>query len=425
MNENLKWFTDAKYGLFVHWGLYSMLGGVWKGERAPHTSEWIMKNMKIPLSEYRPLMKDFCPTAFDARAYVKKAKEWGMRYVTVTAKHHDGFALYDSKVSDYTVMHTPYGKDIIRQFADACAEEGMTFCVYYSQMQDWEHPHGNGNTWDFDPKEQCFETYFYEKCVPQVKELLTEYGKIGMIWFDTPYDMPIELCRELAEVVKACHPDCLINGRIGYGLGDYRQMADNSIPNHAYFGAWEVPMTLNGSWGYSHFDTHWAEPAEVIARLSAVAGKGGNLLLNVGPDRNGVIPERSVEILDEVGEWLRRNGESVYGTSALPDFPYEIKWGNLTYRADGRRLYLHVKKYPRLTPRVSILGLRTRVKSARLLTTGEELRFTQTYEQARDEERFAVWIPAECPDPVDTVVVLELVGEPEAQRLDDGFYARP
>jgi len=424
MNENLKWFTDAKYGLFVHWGLYSLLGGVWNGQRAPHTSEWIMKNLRVPLAEYRKLKDEFCPTEFDACDYVKKAKKWGMRYVTVTAKHHDGFAMYDSKVSDYTVTHTPYGKDIIRQFADACAEEGMTFCVYYSQMQDWEDPNGNGNTWDFDPKDQNFETYFYGKCIPQVKELLTEYGKIGMIWFDTPYDMPVELCRELAAVVKSCQPDCLINGRIGYGLGDYRQMADNSIPAHAYYGAWEVPMTLNGSWGYSSFDAHWAEPEEVIARLSAVAGKGGNLLLNVGPDREGRIPERSVEILDRVGEWLARNGESIYGTSVLPDFPYEIKWGNMTYRKEGRTLYLHIKKYPKLTPRVSILGLKTRVRSARLLETGEALRFTQTYEYARDEERFAVWIPEICPDPVDTVVALELEDEPEAQRLEESFGGR-
>ena len=417
MNQKLKWFTDAKYGLFVHWGLYSILGGLWQGKRAPHTAEWAMKNLQIPLADYRRLADEFCPTEFDARAYVKKAKEWGMRYVTVTAKHHDGFALFDSAVSEYTVMQTPYGKDIIRQFADACAEEEMTFCVYYSQMQDWEHPHGNGNTWDFDPATQNFETYFYEKCVPQVKELLTNYGKIGMIWFDTPYDMPIALCRELAEVVRTCQPDCLINGRIGYGLGDYRQMADNSIPAHAYAGAWEVPMTLNGTWGYSSFDTHWAEPSEVIARLSAVAGKGGNLLLNVGPDRDGVIPQRSVEILDAVGAWLACNGESIYGTSVLPDFPYEIKWGNLTYRKEEQVLYLHIKKYPRLTPRVSLLGLKTRVAWARLLTTGEELKFTQTYEVARDEERFAVWIPEVCPDAVDTVVAVQLTGEIEAQRL--------
>ena len=176
-------------------------------------------------------------------------------------------------------------------------------------------------------------------------------------------------------------------------------------------------MTLNGTWGYSSFDTHWAEPSEVIARLSAVAGKGGNLLLNVGPDRDGVIPQRSVEILDAVGAWLACNGESIYGTSVLPDFPYEIKWGNLTYRKEEQVLYLHIKKYPRLTPRVSLLGLKTRVAWARLLTTGEELKFTQTYEVARDEERFAVWIPEVCPDAVDTVVAVQLTGEIEAQRL--------
>ena len=417
MEQSIQKFKDAKYGLFVHWGLYSALGGVWKGERAYHTSEWIMRNMKIPVAEYRELAKSFNPTSFDAREYVRLAKSWGMKYVVVTAKHHDGFAMYDSRVSDYNVMNTPYGRDIIREFADACKEEEMTFCVYYSQMQDWDDPDGDGNDWDYDPKAKNFERYFYGKAIPQVKELLENYGKIGLIWFDTPYDMPKHLCEELRRVVKECQSDCLINGRIGYELGDYRQMADNSIPHLAYHGAWEVPMTLNGTWGYSFFDSEWANENEVISRLSLVAGKGGNLLLNIGPDSDGRIPEESVRILSRVGEWLQENGESIYKTSVLPDFPYEIKWGNLTYRKEEKKLYLHIKKYPKLTPRVSILGLKTRVKAAHLLKTGEELTFTQTYEQARDEERFAVWIPEICPDPTDTVVVLTLDGDVDVQIL--------
>lgn len=417
MASNIKWFTDAKYGLFVHWGLYSMLGGMWKGERAPHTAEWIMKNMQIPLKDYKILAKEFNPQSFDAREYVRLAKKWGMKYIVVTAKHHDGFALYDSAFSDYTVMNTPYGKDIIRQFADACAEEDMIFCVYYSQMQDWEHPDGNGNFWDFDPDKKDFKRYFYEKCVPQVKELLTNYGKIGLIWFDTPYDMPIELCGELREVVKGCQPDCLINGRIGYGLGDYRQMADNSIPHCIYHGAWEVPMTLNSTWGYSKFDVDWADEARVIERLSLVASKGGNLLLNIGPDADGVIPEDSVRILDGVGKWLSVNGESIFNTDVLPDFPYDIPWGNITYSSRTGKMYFHIKKYPTLTPKVSVIGIKNKVRSATLLKTGESLRTTQSYEQARDENRFGIYLPEECPDSVDTVAVVDIEGEPDIQIL--------
>lgn len=417
MNSNTKWFTDAKYGLFVHWGLYSILGGVWDGKHAPNTAEWIMRNMQIPLKDYRPLAKQFNPTKFNAKEYVKLAKKWGMKYIVVTAKHHDGFALYDSKVSDYTVMNSPYGKDIIREFADACAEEDMIFCVYYSQMQDWEHSDGNGNTWDFDPKKQNFENYFYNKAVPQVKELLTNYGKIGLIWFDTPYDMPKPLCEELREVVKSCQPDCLINGRIGYGLGDYRQMADNSIPHSMYDGAWEVPMTLNETWGYSKFDFHWANEAKVIERLSLVASKGGNLLLNIGPDEDGVIPEASVKILDKVGEWLETNGESIFDTSVLPDFPYVIPWGNITYNAKLNKLYFHVKVYPTLTPKISLIDLKNKVTNVNLLKTGEPLQFARSYEQARDEARFRIMLPRECPDPIDTVAIVEIEGTPDIQKL--------
>lgn len=411
------WFIKAKYGLFVHFGLYSLLGGLWKGERAPHTAEWIMRNMQIPLAEYRPLAEKFNPVQLNPREIVRRAKAWGMRYVTVTAKHHDGFALYDSQVSSYTVMHTPYGKDIVREFAEACQAEGVIFCVYYSQMQDWEHPHGNGNTWDFQPEKQDFRKYFYEKCIPQVQELLSNYGPIGMIWFDTPYDMPQPLCQELREAVLACQPNCLINGRIGYGLGDYRQMADNAIPHNAYFQPWEVPMTLNGTWGYSSVDHRWETAAGVIERLSRIASKGGNLLLNIGPDGEGRIPPLSLEILDEVGEWLAKNEESIRGTQAIADFPYDIRWGCITYSAEKNRLYFHVKSYPAPNPRLFLIGLESKVSKVYLLADGKELAFSQTYEQARDERRLYIHVPPECPDARDTVVVLELAEPLRIQTL--------
>ncbi len=416
-SDKLTWFRNAKYGLFIHWGLYAIPGGEWNGQIAPHGTEWIMKNLRIPLRDYRKLASQFNPTAFDPFYYVRRAKEWGMKYLVLTAKHHDGFALFDTRVSDYSVMHTPYGRDIVRQFADACAAEGLTFCVYYSQMQDWEDPDGNGNTWDFDPAKQDFSRYFYGKVLPQVRELLTNYGKIGMIWFDTPYDMPVPLCRELAETVHACQPDCLINGRIGYGLGDFREAADNAMPLLSRSEPWESPMTLNHTWGYSRLDNDFKSPALVLENLTRIVGKGGNLVLNVGPDEKGLIPARSAEILSAVGQWLRTYGESIYGTSNVPDFPYLIPWGELTYNAETYTLYFHVKKYPAFPYRILLTGLETPVSDIRLLSDGTSLRFTQSYEPARDEHRLYVFLPEVCPDPDDTVLAVSLTGPISAQKI--------
>ena len=417
MSDKLSWFREAKYGLFIHWGVYAIPGGEWKGEPSPHGTEWIMKNMRIPVAEYKELAKQFNPVDFDPYFYVRRAKQWGMKYIVFTAKHHDGFAMYDTKVSDFSIMNTPYGKDIVKQLADACAEEGMTFCLYYSQMQDWEHPDGNGNTWDFNKDEQDFKRYFYEKALPQVKELLTNYGRIGMMWFDTPYDMPIELCRELADTVRECQPDCLINGRIGYGLGDFREAADNAIPLLSMDKCWESPMTLNDTWGYSHTDNNFKDVRAVIRNLVRIVGKGGNLVLNVGPDEFGGIPERSDEILCEVGKWLEKNGESIYGTSNIPNFPYMISWGDMTYDEKLEVLYLHVQNYPHFPYRILLTGLKTKAESVTLLGDGTPLKISQSYEIARDEHRLYIFLPEICPDADDTVVAVKLEGKAEVQVI--------
>ena len=419
MTDKLQWFTDAKYGLFIHWGLYAIPGGIWKDARFPRGTEWIMRRARIPLAEYKKLAEVFNPTCFDADAWVQKAVDFGCRYLCITAKHHDGFALFDSAVSDFTVMHTPFGRDIVRELSEACRRHGIVFCVYYSQMQDWADPNGDGNDWDFDPAQKDFSKYFNEKVKPQVRELLTNYGKIGMIWFDTPYDMPIELCRELKEFVHSLQPDCLINGRIGYGLGDYRQMGDNEIPSVAYRGVWETPMTLNNTWGYSKTDEQWKSPKTVLKKLIDVVSKGGNLLINIGPDELGRIPQGSVNVLDSVGRWLQKNGESIYGTSPCADSPYQLYWGGLTGR--GSRVYLHLLDVTETPERIKICNIETKLKRAALLATGEELPFSQAYELARDEHRLLIPYPPEKLDPLDTVIAADFEEPPVFHALYPNF----
>lgn len=410
------WFKEAKYGLFIHWGLYSMLEGVYQGKEIPYGAEWIMKNAGIPLKEYRRLRDDFYPEAFDAGKIVKKAKEWGMKYLVFTAKHHDGFSMYDSKISSYNSRESSCGRDFVRELSEACEKENMIFCAYYSQMQDWAEENGWGNTWDFKAdQEKDFKQYFEEKVKPQVKELLTEYKNVRMLWFDTPYTMPKELCEELRCWVKKWKPDCLINGRIGYNLGDFKEIPDNEIPILSYPKPWETPVTLNNTWGYSRADHEWKTPETVIRKLVRIVGKGGNLLLNIGPDGKGRVPEESEKILEKAGCWLQVNGDSIYGTEAVPDFSYEIRFGGLTKK--GRKLFLHVWEYPRFPYEVLLVGLKTKVKEVTLLKTGEKLTFYQSYEIARDEYRFRVILPEKPADPIDTVVCAELEADMEVQKI--------
>ncbi|MCI8854372.1 MAG: alpha-L-fucosidase [Lachnospiraceae bacterium] len=407
-DKRMAWFREARYGIFIHWGLYAQLGGYWNGEKvtAFDGAEWIMRDGKIPVEEYRKLAKEFNPVEFDADAMVARVAAYGGKYLCFTAKHHDGFAMYHSQVSDYNIMHTPFGRDVVKELSEACAKYGIIFCLYYSQMQDWEDPDADGNTWDFDPEKKNFSAYFYRKVKPQVQELLTNYGKIGMIWFDTPYDMPRDLSDELAEFVHELQPDCLISGRIGYGLGDFREMNDNAIPHNLFPEDWESPMTLNNTWGYSKTDHHWKSARTVVDMMVNIAGKGGNLLLNIGPDELGRIPQESDDILMEVGQFLEKNGESIYGTIGMPDFPYDNVWGGCTRKKD--RFYLHVLTYPDEPYEIRIYNLKSKVRRVYLLETGEELSFVQKYEIARDEYRFRTFFPEKPVNVLDTVAVVEL-----------------
>ena len=315
----LAWFRDAKYGLFIHWGLYAIPAGMWKGQRVPGIGEWIMNRARIPVREYEALAKRFDPTKFDADAWARLAKDAGMKYVVITSKHHDGFALFKSDVSTYNVVDaTPFKRDVLAELAKACAKYGLRLGFYYSQAQDWHEPNGAGNTWDFGPDSlKDYDAYLRGKAEPQVRELLTKYGPVALIWFDTPRMMTPERAKRFTDIVRTLQPNTLIDGRLG-AAGDYVSTGDNAIPSAVRGEAWEVPATLNHTWGYRTDDPDWKSPGDVIFKLVDVVSKGGNYLLNVGPMPNGEMPRAAVDILGTAGAWLKRNGEAVYGAKPTP-----------------------------------------------------------------------------------------------------------
>lgn len=302
-----QWYKDAKYGLFIHWGLYSILAGEWKdpktGEvtKTDRIAEWIENNLNIDKEDYRKLKDEFHPDKFDADMFVKRAKEqWGVKYIVLTSKHHEGFAMYDSKVSDFNVVKAA-GRDILRELSDACKKYDMTMGIYYSQAQDWDDD--NAYKKDFEDKNEWkpeFRTYFDEKCKPQLKELLENYDNISLIWFDTPMGMTADEAQELRDWVKGIKPDCIISGRIGHQKGDYMTTGDNFIPRLPYDGDWEVPATVNDTWGYNKYDTNWKNPDDILNLLLKIVGRGGNYLLNVGPMADGTVPEYLYNQVEEI-----------------------------------------------------------------------------------------------------------------------------
>ena len=410
-----QWWKEAKFGMFIHWGLYAQLAGSWKGQEVTGIGEWIMKRLEIPIPEYEKVAAEFNPTGFNAAEWVKIAKNAGMKYIVYTAKHHDGFAMFHSDCTKYNIVDaTPFGRDPVSELSRECAKEGIKLCFYYSQAQDWHESDGYGYGPVPDEKKN-FRRYLDEKCKPQLRELLTKYGKIGLIWFDTPQIMSVEHSQELKDFVKSIQPECIVSGRIGNRLGEYMSTGDNRIPILPFDGDWEVPATINETWGFKQNDRNWKNPFDILSLLLKINSRGGNYLLNVGPDSRGIIPEESVNVLNKVGDFLKKNGEAVYATKAVWNYPYELE--NCYFTARDYHLYLN---FAGAKSNLNIAMINSTIKKATLLATGEILKFEQTYARASNQYRVNVTLPGELPCDFYNTVDLELEDKvPVFGKLDD------
>ena len=438
-DARMEWWRDARFGLFIHWGVYAVPAGIHNGKPVDGYGEWIMEKGKIPFEEYKAYAAQFNPTKYDPEAWVLLAKKAGMKYIVITAKHHDGFALWPSAVNDWNIGSTPYKKDLLKPLAEACKKHGVKLGFYYSQAMDWN----NGGACSQDPNnKRTMDEYVEQVAVPQVRELLTNYGDAPVIlWWDTPAAMNEDRAAKIIEPLKL-KPGIIHNNRLlkvaPCGVVDMEALKsgkrepyagdtetpEQHIPSTGLGDTdWEACMTINHTWGYKSDDENWKSTKVLLQNLIDIASKGGNYLLNVGPTGEGLIPQASVERLEEIGKWMDANGESIYGSGASPFM--KLPWGRCTTKKSkgGTTLYLHVFEWP-AEGKLLLPGLESKVKSAQMLVGGAELKFEKT------ANGVVLDVPTQAPDANASVIKLEIVGKPKVVQIfikpaADGSLALP
>ena len=430
-DQRMEWWREARFGMFIHWGVYAVPAGTYKGQKINRIGEWIMNRGKIPVAEYQQFAGQFNPVQYDADAWVRLAKEAGMKYIVITAKHHDGFALFDSKATKWDIVDaSPYGKDLLKPLAEACRKYGVKLGFYYSHAQDWCHPGGaasrrvttegwanpdsaridaytaaNGGHWDPVQTSRTMAQYIDEVAVPQVKELLTNYGDVAVLWWDTPTDMTDEFAEKLNAQLKL-QPHIITNDRLKRPdyLGDYAT-PEQRIPKIGELDGkdWETCMTMNGTWGYKSYDSAWKSTTTLVQNLIDIASKGGNYLLNIGPKADGTIPPESIERLKQVGAWMKVNGEAVYGTKGSPLKP--LAWGRCTRKeVNGNTfLYFSVFEWP-VNGKLEVPGVKNKVISAKLLSNGNAVKTSSA------GDVLTVTLPVAPTDKIASVIRVELKG---------------
>lgn len=403
-NGKGKFFDESNFGMFIHWGLFSNLGGVWNEKTYYGIGEWIMnpRMAGIPVDDYKQIAKDFNPTGYDAKKIAQLAKDAGMKYIIITSKHHEGFAMFDSKVSDFNIVDaTPFGRDPMHELSDACHELGLGFGFYYSHNQDWTAPGGTrGPKLDAKGNEVTFKDYFYNKCKPQVKEICTNYGDIDFVWFDTPGDMEEKYVVELASMVRELQPKAMMCSRVGYGLGDYASVGDMEVPTKRIEGLWETCDTNNDSWSYAWYDNNFKSPKVILGRVIETVARGGSYLFNVGPNQMGIVPEIGANFLRQTGAWLKEYPQVVYAAGPSP-WDFKLPWGDVTTKDNS--MFLAVSEWPK-DGKLYLPGLKADIKSAKILCSNGKGKKVKFKKDAKGWVAFDV--PFEAPD--DLISIIEV-----------------